>query len=249
MKIQLASDIHLEFHGHRRYLPPPNLFESVPDRDLLILAGDIGTGMLAEGFVARELETSPIVLVPGNHEYYGHGKRSIVDNRWNQFASRHDNMHYTVMETVEIRGVRIAGTPWYTDFWGDPDVSKYRDAISDFSFGDWTPEKHLAAHGEETEWLRRQAGKADIVVTHWPPTKEAIHPRFIPYPECKLNPYFINDREDVVREVGAAVWCSGHTHEAYSYTSGKTLCIANPSGYPFEEKQSWLFRPDYVFEI
>ena len=250
MKIQLASDIHLEFHDATDYLPPPHVFKPVADRDLLILAGDIGVGTKARNFIEMELETSPVVYVPGNHEYYHYDKRSLVDNWWNRFAAKIGDMHYLIKDTVEMGGVHIAGTPWYSDFWGKQpsEFASYRDKIADFYFGGWTPEMHAAAHKVETEWLRSQAG-ADIVVTHWPPTKEAIHPRYIPYPECKLNAYFVNDHEDLVREIGAKFWCSGHTHEAYDYEIGGTRCIGNPTGYPFEDVHSRLFKPDYVFEI
>ena len=86
MKIQVASDLHLEAdlvyrrdpdtgavrvdRGARDPLPPYGAFEPVLDRDVLVLAGDIGTGDLARAFIDRELQHSPVIYVPGNHEYY-----------------------------------------------------------------------------------------------------------------------------------------------------------------------------------
>ena len=43
------------------------------------------------------------------------------------------------------------------------------------------------------ELLAAQAGLVDVVITHWPPTKAAIHPKF---EGDALNPYLINDRDD-----------------------------------------------------
>ena len=40
MKIQIASDTHLEFGT--RTLPAMRAFVPAPDRDVLVLAGDIG---------------------------------------------------------------------------------------------------------------------------------------------------------------------------------------------------------------
>ena len=86
----------------------------------------------------------------------------------------------------------------------------------------------------------------DVVVTHWPPTRGAMHPKF---EGDRLNPYFYNDHEQLVREVGAQLWVSGHTHEAYDYEVGGTRCIGNPSGYTGEYRESGLFRADRVVEL
>ena len=66
MRIQIASDLHLEFGD--RTVPAPHTFRSVTDRDVLVLAGDIGRERMARVFVEREAETSPVIYVPGNHE-------------------------------------------------------------------------------------------------------------------------------------------------------------------------------------
>ena len=71
MKIQIASDLHMEHW--RRHLPDPvDQFEPDETRDLLILAGDIVDGNRVHGmpFIRRELGLSPVIFVPGNHEYY-----------------------------------------------------------------------------------------------------------------------------------------------------------------------------------
>ena len=64
-----------------------------------------------------------------------------------------------------------------------------------------------------------------------------------------MNPYFINDCEDLVRAIGAKLWISGHTHEAFEYRVGPTLCVGNPTGYAGENRRSQLFRPDRVVTI
>ena len=112
--------------------------------------------------------------------------------------------------------------------------------------GEWTLSRHINHHMAQTDLLARQAGQVDVVITHWPPTKEAIHPKF---DGDELNPYFINDREDLVRAIGAKLWISGHTHEAYDYRIGAMRCIGNPTGYSGEHRMSGLFRPDKVVEV
>ena len=74
MKIQLLSDLHLEAHPHWQATP-------LPGADLLVLAGDIGSyqsgSLLADAdfglarFAPRHGWPTPVLFVPGNHEYDG----------------------------------------------------------------------------------------------------------------------------------------------------------------------------------
>lgn len=256
MRIQIASDLHLE--GCPGHLPGEAAFRPVRDRDLLILAGDIGVAMKAWPFVERELATSPVIYVPGNHEYYTKSRRADVDANWHRCAKTHPDLHYLVGEGVEIDGVRFWAAPWYSDLWGiAPDCASgaryHRNVergINDFwplwGGGEWSLARHIGDHLMQTDALQSQAGRVDVVITHWPPTKAAIHPKF---DGDALNPYFINDKPDLVREIGAMAWISGHTHEAYDYQEGPTRCIGNPTGYLGEERQSRLFRPDRIVEV
>ena len=107
MKIQIASDLHFELW--ERHLPDP-LHQFTPDesRDLLILAGDIVDGKRFYGmpFIHRELGLSPVILVPGNHEYY-HAHRWAVDAFWRGFADDNEGFYYLNDDTVEIAGLRV----------------------------------------------------------------------------------------------------------------------------------------------
>ena len=105
MRIQIASDLHLEF-GDRRW-PGLDTFRAVPRRDLLVLAGDIGRGVQAREFVLRELEVSPVVYVPGNHEYCSRVARGETDARWQALATAYPGLHYLVAETVAIDDLRF----------------------------------------------------------------------------------------------------------------------------------------------
>ena len=254
MKIQIASDLHLG--GDEPLMPHDEAFRPVPDRDVLVLAGDLGNGQEGRDFVLRELAVSPVVFVPGNHEYCTHRPRAAVDADWQALAAEHAGLHYLIAEGVTLDGVRFWGAPWYSDLWGaSPEEDSWflRDVhmgIMDFwesynGGGEWTLSRHIGHHLAQSDLLAMQAGRVDVVITHWPPTKEAIHPK---YPE-RMNPYYINDREDLVRAVGAQLWISGHTHEAYDYEVGTTRCIGNPSGFLGEPRESPLFRPDRVVEV
>ena len=168
MKIQISSGLHLEMRSHHE--PELHDFFPVEDRDVLVLAGDIGTYMRAWSFIEQELRRSPVIYVPGNHEYYS-----------------------------------------------------------------W-----------QTKLLREEADLVDVVITHWPPTRDAIAPRF---KGDGMNSYFVNDREDLVEDIGAQFWISSHVHDPYRAVVGNTLVIGNPTGYPREAPESGLFRPDFAIEV
>ena len=252
MRIQIASDLHLE--GRAGHMPSGSAFRTVRDRDVLVLAGDIGRETQARTFIRRELHASPVLYVPGNHEYYSEQSREAIDADWRAVAAEYDGLHYLTGTGVEIDGVRFYGLPWYSDLWGtaDPwDLQTVHNGIPDFwepnnAGGEWTISRHVEHNRIQSDLLAMQAGRVDVVITHWPPTKEAIHPIF---EGDKLNPYYINDRPDLVRALGAKLWISGHTHEPYDYRVGATRCIGNPTGFSDGQRQSRLFRPDKVVEI
>ena len=252
MKIQIASDLHLEMRPH--YEPERHDFVPIEDRDVLVLAGDIGTYMTAWSFIEQELRRSPVIYVPGNHEYYSWQTRERIDEAWKHKAKQNPGLHYLVAQSVAIGGVRFWGAPWYSDLYGRRDswhLNFVERSMNDFSpnysdFGQWNIKRHLEEHARQTRLLRDEADLVDVVITHWPPTRHAVAPRF---KGDGLNNYFVNDREDLVEDIGAQVWISGHVHDPYRAMVGNTLVIGNPTGYPDETQESGLYRPDFAIDV
>ena len=233
MKIQIASDLHFEIL--KRDLPDP-VDQFAPDetRDLLILAGDIVDGNTDYGlpFIRRELDISPVIFVPGNHEYYYSSKQK-VDDWWRAFAKYHPGFHYLNDDTVELGGLTFYGAEWCSDFWGKPPIY-FHTMIQDFRYTlDWDTYAHLDEHKRIATSIAELVGKVDVVITHFPPTPEAIDLEL--YENNPLNPYFINDAEPLVQYVGAKLWVAGHTHSPFDYRVGETRVIGNPRGYPGED--------------
>jgi predicted phosphodiesterase len=120
MNIQLLSDLHLE--SHPNFMPTP-----AEGADVLVLAGDIGSyqthsALSAAGdtdfglqrFSPRRGWPTPVLFVPGNHEYDG------LD-----FDQAHDRLQETCArlgitwlerEVLQLGGVRFVGTTLWTDF-------------------------------------------------------------------------------------------------------------------------------------
>ena len=230
MKIQIASDLHFEIW--KRFMPDPEgQFEPDEARDLLILAGDItdGNRQFGVSFVRREIATSPVIYVPGNHEYF-HAPRRNTETFWRGFAGENEGFYYLNDDTVEIGGLRFYGAEWCSDFWGKP-PALFHNMIEDFHVTPgWGTHAHLEEHRRITARIAALAGKVDVVITHFPPTLEAIDQEL--YEGGHNNPYFINDAEPLVQYVGAKLWVSGHTHSPFDYQVGQTRVMGNPRGYP-----------------
>ena len=94
--------------------------------------------------------------------------------------------------------------------------------------------------------MKKLAGEVDVVITHFPPTLEALDRAL--YEGQLTNPYFINDCEWLVRQVGAKLWVSGHTHSPFDYRVGDTRVIGNPRGFREEQAQPG-FCPTRMVEV
>ncbi|MFM1925868.1 MAG: hypothetical protein RIT44_1674 [Pseudomonadota bacterium] len=120
MNIQLLSDLHLE--ANPGFVPTP-----APGADVLVLAGDIGSyqtnsALTASGdtdfglarFSPLNGWPTPVLFVPGNHEYDG------LD-----FDEAHERLRETCArlgivwlesEVLQMNGVRFVGSTLWTDF-------------------------------------------------------------------------------------------------------------------------------------
>ena len=219
-----------------------------------MLAGDIATDNGGTESFRHETMISPVIYVPGNCEYHSWRSREGIDDNWRAFASLQPRLNYLVGEAVTINGVRFWGGPWYSDLFDRRDpghLDRVGRCINDFQDANenpqrWTVQRHLEALAQQTRLLHKQAGLVDVVVTHWPRTTQAIPPRLR---DDLLNGYFVNDREDLVEEIGAQPWISANAYGPYDVRIGETRCIANPNGCPGEVVEGEGFQPDRVIEL
>ncbi len=125
MKIQLLSDLHLEAHPNWVATPAPGA-------DLLVLAGDIGsyqsgslltdTDFGLSRFSPRLGWPTPVLFVPGNHEYDGldfdetHDRLRETCARLGITWLERDVLHWPVSLAPGNRQVRFIGTTLWTDF-------------------------------------------------------------------------------------------------------------------------------------
>lgn len=104
MKLQIVSDLHLEFL--QGPFPGERLISPAVDADILILAGDI-----ANGTQAIELFKNwpvPVHHLAGNHEFYGSNfERTGADLREISAGTR---ITFLGNDVADFDGVRFLGT-------------------------------------------------------------------------------------------------------------------------------------------
>lgn len=96
-RIQVASDLHLEFTGMDCDLDTATEYS----RDILIVAGDLAEGTNGFDWLRHQCSFSDVVFVCGNHEYYGHDIDE-VDAQFRQLDERNPNFHFLQMDTIEL---------------------------------------------------------------------------------------------------------------------------------------------------
>jgi Icc-related predicted phosphoesterase len=236
MKIQLASDLHLEFLG--RHFPGETVIRPVADADVLVLAGDIHVGTAAIDLF-RDWPV-PVLYVVGNHEAYG----LCLDDVREQLAIATRGTSITVLErdTADYGGVRFLGCTLWTDYLLLPDrsqqalMSHAATRLNDhrrirLRNGDlFSPEQALAEHLASREWLSKELAKpydgTTVVVTHHGPHPLSVHPR---YEGDDLNAAFVSNLTELLGR--ADYWLHGHVHDSFDYLVEGCRVVANPRGY------------------
>jgi predicted phosphodiesterase len=225
-RLRIFSDLHLEFLD---WTPQP------ATADAILLAGDIAVGTHGLDWARRQFPRTPVVYVPGNHEFY-EALRSE--------AKRLD-IHFLDGEECTLEGIRFLGTTLWTDYalYGSAQAQLARamaDAkgeMNDFRMIEWTdgdrftPELVREMHLTRAQWLADRLAEPfaghTVVITHHLPHRLSIHPK---YEGTRLNPCFASDLDHLVRSP-VALWVHGHTHESIDYVVNGTRVVCNPRGY------------------
>jgi len=237
MKVQIASDLHFEFH---RDLGKSYIGRIDPSGvDVLILAGDIAMSrnlVTSLGFICKCYADSKVIYVHGNHEYYMSYREECHINT-KAAEAQNPNLIWLHHDLVEIDGIRFLGTPlWFRDH---PDNYAWAPMMNDFRtierFESWVYNDNQ----EAIDFLEENLCEGDFVITHHLPTEWSIANR---YKDSGLNRFFVCDMKDLILDRAPAFWVHGHTHDACDYNvaphgNKKTITrvICNPMGYPREQ--------------
>jgi Icc-related predicted phosphoesterase len=265
--IRVLSDLHEEFAarvGGTLSLEPTYA-------DVTVLAGDIHNGLGVFEVAQRDaFANSHVVLVAGNHEYFG-GDVESLQPLYLQHAT--PRLHPLQMSSVDLLGLRFVGVTLWTDYalYGNdsqeatmvratPRMADYRlvrrGAHPDAPFLDAPATVQL--HQQQLAWLKMAVTHSPlpvVVVTHHAPSPRSIHARFANDP---INPAFITDLEYFMLEQPEGklpLWIHGHVHNGFDYRVGGTRVVANPAGYRRKLADgTWLFEntafdPNKIVEV
>lgn len=218
-KYGIVSDLHLEFYSNHIFNMMLDKINSC-DADVILLAGDIHSGMTSYDLFLSEIE-KPYHHVFGNHDFYRN--RLLVND-------------YIYTKDV------VGGCLW-TNF-GNDDLTKMlaEKHINDFRFikthmGNVRVDDMVEIYEFQKDLIFESP--APIVLTHFPPSLQTIAPKYAGDP---LNRYFVNDLDQEILKSNKKLWVSGHTHSVWDFTIGNCRLVSNPLGYPGGE----LYEiPDY----
>ena len=247
MRIQLLSDLHLEFHsdGGLAWLDALDLSCA----DVLVLAGDIAEvrgGLLRRALNAVAMRVRHVVFVPGNHEYYGSSIEE-VESELDALNAEVANLHVLRASSVTIEGQRFVGaTLWFTRR-HDDDHAIWMQRLNDFrqiagGFETWVEETAQ----RDAAYLAATVRPGDIVVTHHIPSRRGVAPRWQSSIDG-FGRFFVHELpEALVRR--ARLWCCGHGHDTVRSTMGGHTLATNPFGY-LDLEVNPDFEPQCVFVI
>jgi predicted phosphodiesterase len=231
MRLHVLSDLHLEFAP---FDPPAQDFDAV------VLAGDIHVGTNGLAWARTKFPDTPIVYVPGNHEYYGHDWDALRAPL-RDAAARH-GIHLLDRDEVRIRDVRILGCTLWTDFDLYGEARRAEAMQASLALFDYTrirshgrlltPDETRERHFGDRAWLEARlaegamGARATVVVTHMLPSFRSTAERYRP---LLSSAGFASHLDGLVRS--ADLWIHGHTHDSFDYREERCRVVCNPRGY------------------
>lgn len=244
MKLQILSDLHLEFGPFKM----PEI-----ERDLLIIAGDTDIGTRAKEFLISESKKSPVIMVLGNHEFYNFDFDQIK-NEWQKMNLV--NLFYLDNKEVIIHGVRFLGCTLWTNMDKENPIAikNVQDGLADYHVirkgkrlllpNDTVSDFHQSVRFLR-EALNRPFSGPTVVVTHHMPSYKSVAHQFLGNP---YNPGFASNLDELILTTHPNLWIHGHTHVSFDYFLGNTRILCNPRGYVNREENP-IFLPTLTIEI
>ncbi|QBK04572.1 hypothetical protein DW355_07030 [Hylemonella gracilis] len=241
------------------------------DADVVVLAGDIHEGVQAPIWARQAFPDKEIILVAGNHEFYGRSWNKNLHELRQKSAEL--GIHFLEDDAVELFGIRFLGCTMWTDFalYGADQaqdfMAKAHERMSDYKRikldrlpgenQEWKEQRRpqmiplLAQrrHEASVQWLDREltAGNPDktVVVTHHAPHEKSVPAEYKGHP---LSPAYASDLSHLLGR--SKLWIHGHIHFNADYLVGATRVICNPRGYSYAKREdiNKEFRPDLIVE-
>ena len=256
MKVQIASDLHIEYKNDKDVDP----FDYItPTADVLILAGDIGSCYRysqLRNFLKKLCHEFKLVLyVPGNHEYYfipnttRRMPMEFMNRMIHSLSVLIPNLVILDRVSVIIGNVCIAGCT----LWSDPKVSM--------------PSFYTRLHGMDSEKYKnkfdidlkfinditeycKEKGHELMMVTHYCPHEYSRLTEEHGYDKDKeeLKSLYMTDLMHMMNGNVIKVWIYGHTHiNCDIVSSNGTRIVSNQKGKA--KNNVYDFSDQFIVEI
>ncbi|MDR1938479.1 MAG: metallophosphoesterase [Tannerellaceae bacterium] len=253
MKIQYASDLHLEFSDNYSYLKR-NPLQAVGN--MLILAGDIGY-LNDDNYSKHPFwdwasgNYKQVIVAIGNHELYKY--YDLAEMPQGLVCSIRDNIKCYYNAVIRIENIDII----VSTLWAKiplEEASLTERGVSDFhrilhkgkilTWDNFNREHDKCFHFIQQEVAKSEADHI-IVVTHHVPSFQLASPDF---GGSKINGAFTVELESFIENSPIEYWIYGHSHRNIDKVIGKTQCVSNQLGYVFHNEH-YTFDPGKVIEI
>lgn len=254
MRIQYASDLHLEFGDNTKWLKENPLVSSA---DILVLSGDIGylgdANYLTHSFwdwVSANFRQ--VIIVPGNHELYKFFDINELHEGWTLEIRPNVKVYYNSVihldeETDLIASMLWAYVPPSEEYLTERCVSDFkRIRNGEFRLSAQRFNKeHMKCRTFIQNALEESKAARIIVATHHVPSFELMSPEF---KNSSINGVFTVELGRFISDSRIDCWIYGHSHRNIDKTIGNTRCVSNQLGYVFQNEHL-TFRPDAVIEL
>jgi hypothetical protein len=255
MKVQIMSDLHIDYPGARGFPP------LAPGASIVIVAGDTCQGLVqAVEAQRRAYPNVEVVTVAGNHEYYRYCLPAELEA--GRIRAKELGVHLLENDSVVIGDLRVIGATGWTDyelFGAALRVPAMREAavgMQDHKRITWRkqpwqrfrPEEARALHLQSRAFIDAELAKLhdgpSLVLTHHAGAAlEAIAPEF---QRSLLSAAYASDLLPLVDRHQPQWWVSGHTHTTMDLRRGRTRMISNPCAYADENP---YFDPLFTIEV
>ncbi|MDX3916928.1 MAG: metallophosphoesterase [Pseudosphingobacterium sp.] len=255
MRLQIVSDLHLEFPENSSYLNSNPLIVS---GDVLLMAGDIVPLISIDShkaffdFVSDNFAHT--YWLPGNHEYY-YSDINCYPQAFEE--SIRDNVTLLNNQTITLGKLRLHFSTLWSQI-SEETAFQIQHGMSDFRLIKYegytlTPERYNKLHQISVDFLKasvRPGSDAfiDIVVTHHVPTFKQYPAQ---YSGSILNEGFATELRDFIAETNAAYWIHGHHHvNVPEFMVGRTIVLTNQLGYVrYNEHNDFSHSKTILFDM
>jgi len=250
MKIQIYSDLHLEFATNRNWLKHNPLISKA---EILLIAGD--TYYLERDFSKLEFikrlskDFKSVYLIPGNHEYYG--GFDISTALYPTKKQIEENVFLLNNHSILIEDVRFIFSTMWSNI--QQHIVQVMHGMVDFrriKFKGkiFTINHFNKIHKVALEFLSAEVKKpgTKVVVTHHLPSSLCNAQEF---KGSVLNEAFCAEQTNFILNHEIDFWIYGHSHRNLTnFKIGNTNMVTNQLGY-VEWNEHQHFNYQKVIEI